>query len=147
MHEAGQCIREHGIPGYQDPVLTPEGQVYTDQRSLQDVSQTALQSAEQACRALVATAGFDPESEPPAPPKLVEAGVRAAQCMRSHGLPDYRDPTAQSPYTPGHGFGVTGSQIPSGGKANPVYQRAATACRQLLDQEIQASTLSSLAGG
>src|SRR5215467_3272912 len=90
LHAAGECIRQHGVPSYQDPVLTPEGQVFTDQRSLQNASRTTLQAVEQACRSLVATAGFDPASEPPAPPRLVEAGVRAAQCLRAHGLPDYR---------------------------------------------------------
>ena len=35
LHAAAQCIREHGVPSYQDPVLTADGQVYTDTRSLQ----------------------------------------------------------------------------------------------------------------
>ena len=64
--------------------------------------------------------------------------------MRAHGLPNAQDPTPQTPYTPGHGFGMTASEIPAGGKANPVYQRAAHACRSLLDTEIRASTLASL---
>jgi hypothetical protein len=67
--------------------------------------------------------------------------------MRTNGLPSFPDPTAQSPYTPGHGFGIPGNAIPSGGKQNPVYQQAATACRPLLDAEIRASTLSSLSNG
>jgi hypothetical protein len=35
LHAAAQCIREHGVPAYQDPVLTADGQVFTDTRSLQ----------------------------------------------------------------------------------------------------------------
>src|SRR3954451_20337173 len=35
LHAAAQCIREHGVPTYQDPVLNAEGQVFTDTRSLQ----------------------------------------------------------------------------------------------------------------
>jgi hypothetical protein len=64
--------------------------------------------------------------------------------MRAHGLPNDADPSARTPYTPGHGFGMTGAEMPAGGKASPVYQRAAQACRSLLDDEIRASTLSSL---
>jgi hypothetical protein len=64
--------------------------------------------------------------------------------MRAHGLPNDQDPTPQTPYTPGHGFGMTAIEIPAGGKASPVYQRAAQACRSLLDTEIRASTLASL---
>jgi len=71
----------------------------------------------------------------------------AAECMRANGLPNFPDPTARSPYTPGHGFGIQGNAIPSGGKLNPLYQQAAAACRSLLDAEIRASTLSSLSNG
>src|SRR5262245_33451253 len=37
LHAAAQCIRSHGVPSYQDPVLTPDGHVYTDSRSIQDI--------------------------------------------------------------------------------------------------------------
>jgi len=144
LRAAAQCIRQHGIPSYADPVLTSGGQVYSDSRSIQDASDATVNAVQQACRALAARAGLNPMSEPPAPPQLVEAGVRAAECMRAHGLPNIQDPTAQTPYTPGHGFGLSASEVPAGGKANPVYQAAAHACRSLLDTEIRASTLASL---
>jgi hypothetical protein len=144
LHAAAQCIRQHGIPAYSDPVLTPGGQVYSDSRSLEDAPEATVNAVQQACGALAARAGLNPGTEPPAPPQLVEAGVRAAECMRAHGLPNVQDPTAQAPYTPGHGFGLTAGEIPGGGKASSVYQTAATACRSLLDGEIRASTLASL---
>ena len=144
LHAAAQCIRQHGIPSYADPVLTASGQVYTDSRSIQDAPQAVLNAVYQACSALVARAGLNPSREPPAPPQLVEAGVRAAECLRAHGLPNFRDPTAQSSYTPGHGFGITAGEVPAGGKLDPAYQAAASACRTLLDGEIHASTLASL---
>jgi hypothetical protein len=144
LHAAAQCIRQHGIPSYADPVLTASGQVYTDSRSIQDAPQAVLNAAYQACSTLVARAGLNPSREPPAPPQLVEAGVRAAECMRAHGLPNFRDPTAQSSYTPGHGFGISAGEVPAGGKLDPAYQAAASACRTLLDGEIHASTLASL---
>ena len=144
LHTAAQCIRQHGIPSYSDPVLTASGQVYTDSRSIQDAPQAVLNAVYQACSTLAARAGLNPSREPPAPPQLVEAGVRAAECMRAHGLPNFRDPTAQSSYTPGHGFGITAGEVPAGGKLDPAYQAAASACRTLLDGEIHASTLASL---
>ena len=144
LHQAAQCIRQHGIPSYADPVLTSGGRVYSDSRSIQDAPQAALSAIQQACGALAASAGLSPADEPPAPPQLVQAGVRAAQCMRAHGLPNDADPSARTPYTPGHGFGMTASEVPAGGKASPVFQRAAQACRALLDAEITASTLTSL---
>jgi len=144
LHAAAQCIRQHGIPSYQDPVLASGGRVFSDLRSIQDAPDATISAIQQACGTLVARAGLSPQDEPPAPPQLIQAGVRAARCMRAHGLPDDRDPTAQTPYTPGHGFGLTADEVPSGGKASPVYQTAAHACRSLLDDEIRASTLASL---
>jgi hypothetical protein len=144
LHAVAQCIRQHGIPSYADPVLTASGQVYSDSRSIQNAPPSVANAVQQACGTLAARAGLNPTSEPAAPPQLVEAGVRSAECMRAHGLPNFRDPTAQSPYTPGHGFGITAGEIPAGGKLDPAYQAAAHACRAILDGEIRASTLASL---
>jgi hypothetical protein len=146
LHTAAECIRQHGLPHYTDPVLTPDGSVYTDLRSVQDASQAVQDAVRTSCGTLIAQAGFDPQAEPPAPPALVQAGVRSAQCLRAHGLPRVKDPNAHSPYTPGHGFGLSGDEVPAGGKADPTVQAAFRACRGLLDAEIRASTLSDLGG-
>jgi hypothetical protein len=155
LHTAAQCIRTHGVPSYQDPVLTPDGFVYTDSRSIQDLGrdqsraqQDSMQNAiRQACGTLFIAAGLQPDDESPAPPPLVQAGVRAARCLRANGLPNYRDPTSSSEFTPGHGFGMTADELPNNGrlgKTDPTVQRAFTACRPLLDAEIAASTLQNL---
>lgn len=154
LHAAAQCIRSHGVPTYQDPVLTANGQVYTDSRSLQNLGrngndqQSMIDALRSACGNLVTAAGFQPEDEAPAPPQLVQAGVRSAQCLRANGLPNMRDPTSASPFTPGHGFGLSADELPNNGalgKQDPAVQRAFSACRALLDEEIRQSTLSILA--
>ena len=137
LRAAAQCIRQHGIPGYSDPVLTPSGEVYSDTRAFQDAPQTVVNGIHQACRALMTQANLNPFTEPPAPSQLVQAGVRAAECMRAHGVPNMPDPTARSPYTPGHAFQSSASELPAGGKANPVWQRASRACHAQIDAEIQ----------
>lgn len=144
LHAAAQCIRQHGIPGYADPVLTPSGAVYSDLRSVQDASRTVLAAVQQACGTLMGQASLSPGNEPPAPPQLVQAGVRAAECFRAHGLPNVKDPTAQTPYTPGHGFGLEGGEIPAGGKASPAFQQAINSCQVQDTAELKASTLASL---
>ena len=76
--------------------------------------------------------------------------MKAAQCLRANGLPNYRDPSSSTPFTPGHGFGITADEMPNngaGGKQDPTFQTASAACRSLLDAEIAASTLTSLAHG
>ena len=144
LHAAAQCIRQHGIPAYTDPVLTASGLVYTDSRSFDNAARSVWDALQQACGALAARAGLSPDAEPPAPPQLIQAGVRSAECMRAHGLPNVHDPTAQSEYTPGHGFGLSADEVPAGGKASPGFQEATHACRAILDAEIRASTLASL---
>lgn len=144
LHAAAQCIRQHGIPGYADPVLTPGGQVYSDSRSFQNAPQSVAAAVQRACAALIAAADLNPLREPLAPPQLVQAGVRAAECLRAHGMPNITDPTARSQYTPGHGFGMSASEMPAGGKQSPVWQRARQACAAQVDTEIRASTLASL---
>ena len=155
LHAAAQCLRDHGVPTYQDPVLTANGFVYTDARSIQDIGRNDSQSRQdallsqlrQACGHLFAVAGLQPNDESPAPPALIQAGVRAAQCLRANGLPNYRDPTSDSEFTPGHGFGITGDELPNNGalgKTDPTVQHAFSACRSQLDAEISASSLGSL---
>ena len=176
LHAAAQCIRVHGVPTYQDPVLTADGHVYTDARSIQNLGETSKRNAKgpnvkhpgargsggtgggasgpsvldvirQACGPLLTAAGFQPDDEAPAPPALIQAGVEAARCLRAHGLPNYRDPTSTTPFTPGHGFVATTDELPNNGalgKQDPVVQRAFAACRPPLDAEITASDLQHL---
>src|SRR2546429_439836 len=95
--------------------------------------------------AVAALAGCS-QHNPPAPPELVAAGVKAAQCLRQHGLSTYRDPTASTPYTPGHGFGIQAQDLPpAADKGTPTVQSALQVCRSLLDDEITASRLDHLA--
>jgi hypothetical protein len=99
-HAAAQCVRTHGVPSYQDPVVTADGHVYTDMRSLHRLSAAQFNGLRQACGSQLTAAGFQLKDEPPAPPQLVQAGIRTARCLRAHGLPNYRDPTSSTPFAP-----------------------------------------------
>jgi hypothetical protein len=145
LHAAAECIRQHGIPNFVDPTVSPDGHVYTDTRSLENADDATQQAARRACQDLVAAADWNPSQQPPAPPALVAAGVRAAQCMRAHGLPNYRDPTPDTPYTPGHGFGLTADEVPAGGKQSAGFQEASRTCGALISAEIEASRPENLA--
>lgn len=143
LHAAAECIRQHGIPTYQEPVLTADGHVYTDARSMQDASDDTLHAVQDACKQLIDAAQFEPDQQAPAPPALVQAGVKAAECLRANGLPNVKDPTSSTRFTPGHGFGLSRDELP-GDKTDPTVQRAFQACRALLDQETRQSSLGSL---
>jgi len=144
LHDAAQCIREHGAPNYQDPVLTPDGYVYTDDVSLRSLDGPQLDAATNACQALIHAANFAIRDQGPPPPTLIQLGVKSAQCMRAHGLPNYKDPTVNSHFSPGKGFSLDPEALPPGGKQNPILQRAAEACRSFLDAEAAQSSLGNL---
>ncbi|WP_406045687.1 hypothetical protein OG799_15125 [Micromonospora sp. NBC_00898] len=150
LHNAAECIRQHGAPRYQDPVLTADGRVYTDEFAVfSSLNETQLDALETACGELIRAAEFAPGDQAPPPPKLVQAGVKSAECFRAHGLPDYKDPTVNSHFIPGKGFGLDASGIPGAGqgdaKQNPTVRDAITACRSVLDEEARLSSLGSLA--
>lgn len=144
LHAAAECIRQHGATGYQDPLLTADGYVYTDDVALRPLDGPQLTAIETACGELIRAASFSMRDQGPPPPKLIEAGVRSAECLRSNGLPDFKDPTAESRFSPGKGFGLNGAAIPPGGKENPAVKRALSACRQILDEEAALSSLGNL---
>ena len=144
LHAAADCIRRHGAPQYQDPVLTADGYVYTDDVALRDIDDPQLDAITTACQSLIHAANFSMRDQGPPPPELIQAGVRSAQCLRSNGLPDFKDPTANTSFSPGKGFGLDGSAIPAGGKQNPIVQRALHACRRILDEEASVSSLGNL---
>jgi hypothetical protein len=144
LHAAAQCIREHGAPRYQDPVLTADGYVYTDDVALRDLEEPQMTAIDAACRTLITAAKFAMKDQGPPPPRMIAAGVKSAQCMRAHGLPNYKDPTVASNFAPGKGFGLDSQSIPAAGKRDPTVQRALQACRRLLDEEAALSSLGNL---
>ena len=134
LHAAAQCIRQHGIPGYADPVLTPSGQVYTDTRSFQDVPQSVANAVQHACRALIATAGLNPS--PSRPPAAARAGRRPVGRVPARTRPAERHgPHGTVAVHAGSRVRQNASEMPAGGKASPVWQQAAARragqCRDL----------------
>ena len=95
------CMRTHGVPGYPDPSSngTPPK---TGPQQL-GVSVSRLQTAQAACQHLLPNAAsFQQRTQQcmltgDCPPALVRriltAELRFARCMRSHGVPDWPDPS------------------------------------------------------
>jgi len=91
------CIRSHGVPDYPDP--DSSGQLPKTDARLLGVSTSQYQAAQQACRHLLPTSGSpeDCMQYSDCPPALVQqmlaADRKLARCMRSHGVPNFPDPT------------------------------------------------------
>ncbi|MEV6304076.1 hypothetical protein AB0M02_32055 [Actinoplanes sp. NPDC051861] len=144
LHAAAECVRQHGAAQYQDPLLTADGYVYTDEVALRSLDEAAMEAIDAACRDLIRAANFSMRDQGPPPPRLIQAGVRSAECFRANGLPDYRDPTADSRFSPGKGFGLDSEGIPAAGKQDPTVRRALETCRAILDEEAAVSSLGNL---
>ncbi len=153
LHAAAQCIRQHGIPDYQDPVVGPGPVVYTDQRNLEKADRAVMESALAACREQIAAADFDPSQAPHPPDQMVRDGVREAQCFRAHGLPNWPDPKPTDTFDPGHGFQVNESAfagaVPAGEnpKQSSAFRGAIAACQRESEAVQRDSQLSNLAHG
>ena len=96
-----QCMRANGVPKYPDP--SSGGQLPKGDAAAFDVSDSTFQAAEHTCQHLLPAGGsFDDQSRQcieagDCPPALVQQMLTAdrkfAQCMRSHGVPNWPDPT------------------------------------------------------
>jgi hypothetical protein len=109
-----QCMRSHGVPNFPDP--PSNGQVPKASTQLLGVSTSRLQAAQTACQHLYPNNGGSGgvltkdsigqcEETGDCPQALVQAAMTAlrtyARCMRSHGVPNWPDPTIDSEGRPG----------------------------------------------
>jgi hypothetical protein len=82
-----RCMRSHGIPNFPDP--DSSGQIPKEEILQLGVSTSVLQTAQRACMRLW------PYQAPTQAQQRQQLGddLKFAQCMRSHGLPNFPDPT------------------------------------------------------
>jgi hypothetical protein len=112
-----ECMRSHGVSNFPDP--NPGGGINISPGSGLDPQSPAFQSAQQSCKKLLPGGG--PPAHVPESVKLTE--LKFAQCMHSHGVPNYPDPTFPA------GGGLVNRGPPAGVNPNsPSFQNAAKAC-------------------
>jgi hypothetical protein len=90
------CMRSHGVPRYPDPNsgnTMPNGLPKVGLRQL-GVSSSQFQATQSACRHLLPNGGQAAQS---ASEQLLSDGLKFARCMRSHGAPNWPDPTRSTP--------------------------------------------------
>jgi hypothetical protein len=117
-----RCMRAHGVPGFPDPDGTgnfPKPGVVAARKS----NAPAFDAADSNCRDLLPKGGLNQG------PTITRADqldyLKAAACMRRHGIPDFPDPTFQN--------GSVSFNIPSTIDPNtPVVQAALPICRKLI---------------
>jgi hypothetical protein len=107
-----QCVRANGVPNFPDPTSNGQGgiQIQQSQRSGSGpstevngvpVNGPAFQKAMQACRHYLPNGGHPSAAQTA---KVRAQALAMSRCMRSHGVPNFPDPTFQT--GPGGGVGV-----------------------------------------
>jgi hypothetical protein len=101
------CMRSRGVPDFPDPQPGASNAKFPSAQQL-GVSSSVYQAADDACQHLL-PAGVD-DQFPPAEVQQLLIGMRQfSQCMRSHGVPNWPDPSVDSEGRPvfdlsDHGF-------------------------------------------
>jgi hypothetical protein len=108
------CMRSHGVSKFPDPTLG-SGSGLTFQGSFDQNSPT-YQAASQACRSLKPGGSQSPTVSA----QKLAAEVMWAQCLRTHGVPNFPDPNAQGAFDSSK-FDPTSS----------AFQSASQACQSL----------------
>ena len=110
------CMRRHGVPDFPDPTVQ-NGSVGFSITAGDGVDQNSpqYQSARQACSSLRGGGTANSGSG------NLAKELKFAQCMRSHGVPDFPDPSKNG------GFSGTSTVNPS----SPTFQNAQSTCMQL----------------
>jgi hypothetical protein len=132
------CMRSHGVPNYPDP--DSSGVLPKTDAELLGVSTSEYQAAEQACQHLIpAGAGSTQQQEhqcmqnSDCPPALVQqmmtGDLKLARCMRSHGVPNFPDPTNGG--SAGPVFDITKAGISDAASHTSQFEAKLTACGRL----------------
>jgi hypothetical protein len=113
-----RCVRSHGIPNFPDPDST--GHFNKDTLRALGVSDSRLRAAEDPCQNLL------PAGPPPLTAAQQQDYLRAAACMRSHGITVFPDPvfsagTVHFPEPPA-GFNTS----------SPQFIQAERVCKRLI---------------
>jgi hypothetical protein len=120
--QLAQCMRFHGVPTFPDPSAT-EGTLGAMVSSAGiDVQSPTVQAALAACQQYTPTQNVTPAQSAAQNAQQLQF----AQCMRSHGVPNFPDPSAST----GTGTGAVHLNLQGTGIdfGSPAVQAAITAC-------------------
>jgi hypothetical protein len=115
-----QCMRAHGVPDFPDP--DSSGLIPADRVKALTVSRTVFAAADGQCHSLYPTL---PGINAPFTTEQKQDYLKAAACMRAHGIPNFPDPV------------ISGTQvqlpIPSGVDPNsPQFTQARQICSRMI---------------
>lgn len=125
------CMRSHGVPDFPDP--TRRGGVPKVTPQQVGVSNSHFQVAQRACAQLL-------QPTQAQVPQMMTGVLKFARCMRSHGVPDWPDPSIDS-------NGQPIFNIPGINPDSPRVSNTADVCTHLLVQSTTGPTTIQLCNG
>ncbi len=138
-----RCMRSDGVPNFPDPQGNGSYGVksFAQQSNGRTMSINGVSVSAPAFRSAMAKCNqYLPQPPAPTTPQLAELRVLMvtwAKCMRSHGLPDFGDPTITA-----DGHRIMHGEFNIG---SPAYYAARDACDPGLDRSIAAAGLRAMA--
>lgn len=117
-----QCVRSHGVPDFPDPPPSFQGKFPGSSPQQLGVSQSRIRVAVAACQHLLPAV----PGQAPLTAQDQQDYLRAAACMRAHGITVFPDPVFS-------GGGVSFPSPPSGvDTSSPRFTRARQICQRLI---------------
>jgi hypothetical protein len=120
------CMRSHGVSNFPDPQISTNGnEVKVAMRVTPGITGNPnFQSAQKACNKLLPNGGPGGEGNHSISPQEQSQYLKAAACIRSHGIPNFPDPT----------FSGGGVHIAHQGlnESSPAFKAAVQACESLI---------------
>ncbi len=131
------CVRAHGVPNFPDPKITTHGNEGSVAIAINPSisGNPHFKSAQQACKKLLPGGGPGGEGNHQITPSEQSRYLKAAACIRSHGVPNFPDPT----------FSGGGVHIEHRGlnESSPAFKAAVQACESLIPGGVHGGSSSS----
>jgi hypothetical protein len=121
-----ECMRSHGVPNFPDPKVSTNGNEVKVAIGVNPsiTGNPHFKSAQQACNKLLPGGGPGEGPTHQITPQEQSRYLKAADCVRSHGVPNFPDPT----------FSGGGVHIEHQGlnESSPAFKAAVHACESLI---------------
>jgi hypothetical protein len=134
------CMRSHGVPNFPDP--SSSGGVPKETAQQLGVSSSQLQAALNACQHLLPDTG-NIDDNPAALHRWWSQMLHFAQCMHSHGVPNWPDPSPypQDPVRPTFNLHAAGIGFHMGAQPgnivnSPQIEAKVRACESVVHQNV-----------
>ena len=131
------CVRTHGVPNFPDPKITTHGNGVSVAIGINPSisSNPHFKSAQQACSKLLPGGGPGGERNHQITTSEQSQYLKAAACIRSHGIPSFPDPTFS-----GGGVHIEHQSL---NESSPAFKAAVHACESLIPGGVHGGSSSS----